>query len=58
MSRTKLSKRINKWDLAIQDGEKAIERMKTAVEVLKKQRDAGEPWPGTANQAPKKATQD
>jgi len=45
MSTTKLSKRTNRWDKAIADAKKAIDRLQTAISVFEKKKAAGEPWP-------------
>ena len=47
MSSTKLSNRQSiGWDAAIKDAEKRILKLRRAIEVFRKQRDIGEPWPG------------
>lgn len=48
MSTPKLSKRLTGWDKAIKEAEAQIEKLQTAINVFKKKKAEGEPWPGTA----------
>jgi len=45
MSTPKLNKSTNRWDKAISEAKKAIERLQTAINVFEKKKAAGEPWP-------------
>ena len=46
MSSKKLSKSKTKWDEAISDAKRMIEKLKAAIEVYEERKAKGEPWPG------------
>jgi hypothetical protein len=46
MTRAKVDQPASKWDEAITDARKHIERLRTVIVVCEEKKAAGEPWPG------------
>lgn len=46
MSRKQSIIKSTGWDAAIQAAEREIEKLETSIRVFKRNKEAGEPWPG------------
>jgi hypothetical protein len=48
MSTTKLSDVKGSWDMAIEEAQRQITKLETAIRVFERKREAGESWPSNA----------
>ena len=46
MSSKQLKHSLIKWDIAIKDAQKHIERLRTVIVICEERKAAGAPWPG------------